>query len=175
MRKIRVLNQKPFVYIFALILVFVLTACGAHSGTTVGSNGEHNPASPPTPTTAIIAGYGTANGCPSNAVVSSPPSKADVIVQTPQAQASIAAHTGNSIEVRLPFGQKWMGPLHSQGVLELQTPSGYADKTDHMCVWRFVSKGTGTTQLTFSGEALCKPRQMCPMYIRNIPITITIK
>ena len=57
----------------------------------------------------------------------------------------------------------------------MQQPAGYAWKTDKVCVWRFTAKSAGTTNLEFHEQALCKPGQMCPMYIANVPFMITVK
>ena len=154
-----------------LVLIVVLAACGVNPGTT-GSGGQ-----PPTPTPAPAPGkgYGTSVGCPSNTVVSSAPTKANVTVQMSNLNVPITAHVGDVIEVRLPFGHKWGGPIASQDGLDLQQPAGYAWKTDNVCIWRFVAKGTGTSQLLFHSQALCKPGEMCPLYITSIPFTVTVK
>ena len=74
-----------------------------------------------------------------------------------------------------PFGQSWAGPTTSVGGLELQTPSGYANKTSKMCVWRFVAKGTGTAMVGFYGHAICTKGQLCPQYVLNVPFQVTVK
>jgi hypothetical protein len=152
-----------FVSGFALILI--LAGCGAGSAT--GSSGP-----PPTPTT--IKGYGTTYGCPSDAVVSSPP-PANVTIQASQVNTTITAHVGDIIEIHLPFGSKWSGPTTSQGNLQLLTPAGFAMKSASVCVWQFSAKSTGTTQLIFEKRALCKAGELCPQYIVNVPFTIDVK
>jgi hypothetical protein len=76
--------------------------------------------------------------------------------------------------VRLPFGQRWNGPIVSQGILQLQAPAGYALKTNNVCVWRFVAQGTGSVTLNFTGRAMCKKGQMCPMFIMAVPFKIDV-
>jgi hypothetical protein len=102
------------------------------------------------------------------------PSAPNIVINMSQRNSIITAHTGNVIEVHLPFGEVWQGPRASQGVLALQTPSGYALKNKGVCVWRFVAQGSGTTNLTFTGRAICKPGQFCPRYILALPFTIKV-
>ncbi len=82
---------------------------------------------------------------------------------------------GDLIEVQLPFGQKWSGPTTSQGVLELQSPFGYAEPTLKMCIWQFVAKGSGTVHLNFTGRAICLPGQLCPQYVMSVPFVVVVK
>ncbi len=153
-----------------LVLICILTACGSNVSSTGGSA-----SSPVTPSPTAVKGYGTAHGCPSDFVVNTAPSAANVLVKPTDTKSTIPAHVGDVVEIRLPFGQSWTGPTASQGSLELQQPAGYALKTDNVCVWRFTAKTAGTTQLEFHSRALCKAGQMCPMYIAEFPFTITIK
>ncbi|GAC1393117.1 MAG: hypothetical protein NVS4B12_16570 [Ktedonobacteraceae bacterium] len=160
-----------FLALVLLVLTCLVVACGSNigSGSGAGSSGPTNPS----PT--AVKGYGTAQGCPSDLVVSNAPSAANVIVKLNQTHAPITAHVGDVVEIRLPFGQRWTGPTALQGTLEVQQPSGYAWKTDNVCVWRFVAKSAGTTTLEFHGQALCKAGQLCPMYIAEFPFVITVK
>jgi hypothetical protein len=89
--------------------------------------------------------------------------------------STATAHTGDLIEVQLPFGHQWSGPTTSQGTLELQSPSGYASPTLKMCVWQFIAQGTGASQLRFTGRPICAAGQLCPQYILNVPFTIEVK
>ncbi len=150
-----------------LALAILLVSCGAASNSSNGGG-----AATPSPTT--VKGYGTTNGCPSDAVVSSPP-PANVTVRVNSANQTITAHNGNIIEIHLPFGQKWTGPATTPGILELQQPAGYAQKTGNVCVWRFVARGTGTAQIGFYGRALCKPGTFCPMYVTNFSVNIHVQ
>jgi hypothetical protein len=170
--------QKRALIPLSLFVLFVLTflfaGCGAAStggSSTTGSSPTATPTAAPTP----VKGYGTANGCPSDMVVGTVPTKANVILQPSDTNTTIIAHNGDVIEVNLPFGHKWGGPLTSQGILQLQTPAGYALKTNKVCVWRFVAQGTGSAQLTFSERALCKMGQMCPMYITAVSFKVTVE
>lgn len=162
--------RHPVVHsaLLALLLALALAACGSNG--TTGTTGS--PATPP-----ATAGNNlvTANGCPTNIEMSNDFSKANVVVAPSQTNTTVTAHNGDVIEVRLPFGHRWSGPAASQGVLQLQAPYGYALTSDHVCVWRFLAKGTGTTQVTFSSQALCKVGEMCPMYIMDFPFTIDVK
>ncbi len=170
MRTIPGLQRKSLLCIglLTIVLSLVLAACGAGSGG--GSTG-----SSPAPTPTVVQGYGTSQGCPNDTVVNNPPSQPNVTIGPRNVNTTITAHDGEVIAVLLPFGRKWSGPTTSQGVLELQQPAGYAVKSDGACMWRFVAKGTGTTQLNFFGKALCKAGQMCPMYVLSMPFTIDVK
>ena len=162
-----------FLALMLLTLMGIVAACGtnAGSGTSTGGTGSN----PVTPAPTAVKGYGTAQGCPSDMVVSTAPSTANVVVKPNQVNGTITAKVGDVVEIRLPFGQKWTGPTVSQGSLEIQQPSGYAWKTDKVCVWRFTAKSAGTTSLQFHEQALCKPGQLCPMYIAEFPFVITVK
>jgi hypothetical protein len=167
---VRGVRRKISVFIGLFVLLIFLAACGS-AGTTTGSQPQPTSAATPTAT----QGYGTVNGCPNNTVVTSLPSRAQVAVTGEKFNATVNAHPGQVIEIRLPFGHKWTGPTSSQGKLELQQPAGFAWKADKVCIWRFVAKGTGTTNLMFHSQALCKPGEVCPMFITNVPITVKVK
>src|SRR5437588_10906360 len=169
MRTVYTVRRKSFLLIVALatLLTFMLAACGTHTGAGTGST------PPSAPTT--VPGYGTSNGCPSDAVVSTAPAAPNVTVKSSNNNATVNAHVGDVIEVDLPFGVVWTGPMTSQGVLQLQTPAGYAWKASKMCVWRFVAQGVGTSQVTFFGRAMCKKGQLCSQYITRLPFTFSVK
>ena len=171
MQAIHIIRRHSLFMIVPLVLLVTILAAYGTNGTT----GGNNPTSAPTTAPTAVKGNGTADGCPSDAVVNSAPAAANVMVKMSDANKTITVHNGDMIEIRLPYGQTWTGPTASQGVLELQTPSGYASPTDKVCVWRFVAKGTGTTNLTFYGRAICKKGAMCPQYILDVPITIDVK
>lgn len=164
-------KSLPLIVSLVVAVAFLLTACGTNTGKGTGSTG--NASFTPTPTT--VQGYGTANGCPNNTVVSSAPSKPDVTVKPTEATHTINVHVGNVIEFDLPFGLMWGGPNASLGVLALQTPAGYAWQPSKACVWRFTAMGTGTTQVDFSARALCKKGQFCPQYITEMSFTVSVK
>jgi hypothetical protein len=115
------------------------------------------------------------HGCPSDTVVSTPPKHADVIIQKTDINATVSAHVGDIIEIRLPYGQKWSGPRAIPDNLQQQQPAGYALTPDNVCVWRFLAQSGGIAHLDFYMQALCSNGQMCPMFIANIPFTIDIK
>jgi len=173
-----VTNTKQSLSLFFLALVLlaltcIVAACGSNagSGTSTGGTGS----SPANPSPTAVKGYGTAQGCPSDMVVSTAPSAANVLVKPSQTNAAITAHVGDVVEIRLPFGQRWTGPTASEGGLTIQQPAGYAWKTDNVCVWRFTAKSTGTTNLEFHQQALCKAGQLCPMYVVEVPFVINVK
>ncbi|MBE3557620.1 MAG: hypothetical protein IMW89_00130 [Ktedonobacteraceae bacterium] len=173
MRRNQAVIQRILLPVGTLMLILLLAACEAAAPGPGGSGGAGptRPAATPAPT----QGIGTANGCPTNAAAPSSLTRPDVIIRDSDANKTITAHVGNTIAVMLPFGQKWTGPTISQGTLELQPPAGFASKDDHACIWRFVARGTGTTQLVFHGQALCKPGQMCPQYIITMIFTVDVR
>jgi len=171
MRTVQIDRRKSLWLIISLAtaLAFILTACGTNSNS--GSS------STTTGTTTAPIATSTVNsyGCPSNAVVGTTSTPANVVLKTSNSNKTVTAHQGDVIEVQLPFGQLWNGPTTSQGVLQLQTPYGYASQTANSCIWRFTAQGTGTTQLNFYGKAMCKKGQMCPQYVMSVPFTIHVK
>lgn len=173
----RIQRQSLFSLLLpALVLTILLAACGSQGGTgdtggTGGTGGSGNTGSTPTAATSDT----TATGCPSTTVVNNEPTKASVMVKSSDSNGAITARNGDVIAIELPFGHRWSGPTTSQGVLQLQGPAGYASQSDKMCVWRYMATGTGTTKLEFSSKAICKSGELCPMYIMNVPFTITVK
>jgi len=168
----RIIRRQSILFIVPIVLTlaFVLAACGTNSGsgTSTGSTGS-------TPTSAPTTVKGTATGCPSDAVVNPSQTPPNVTIRLTNSNSTIAAHNGDLIEVRLPFGQQWSAPTTSGNVLQLQTPAGYAVSADKVCVWHFIAKSIGTAELSFSAKAICKPGQMCPLYIMRVPFTIDVK
>ena len=160
-------KSLPLIIPLVIAVAFLLTACGTNTGTGTGNA--------PTPAPTTVQGYGTANGCPSNAVVSTAPSKPDITVKPIDSRGTINAHVGNVIEFDLPFGLMWGGPNTSLGVLALQTPAGYPWQASKACVWRFTAQGTGTTQVNFSARALCKKGEFCPQYVTDMSFTVSVK
>ena len=169
MRTVQIDRRKSLWLIISLVtaLAFMLTACGTNS-----SSGSSSTGTTPVP---IATSTVNSNGCPSNAVVGTTSSPANVVLKTSNSNTTVTAHQGDVIEIQLPFGQLWNGPTFSQGVLQLQTPYGYASQTANSCIWRFTAQGTGTTQLNFYGRAMCKKGQMCPQYVISVPFSIHVK
>jgi hypothetical protein len=170
MRMVQFDRRKSLWVIISLAtaLAFILTACGANSNS--GSSSTSNGTTPAPVATSTVNAY----GCPSNAVVSTSSTPANVVLKMSNSNMAVTAHQGDVIEVQLPFGQLWNGPTTSQGVLQLQTPYGYASQTANSCIWRFTAQGTGTTQLNFYGRAMCKKGQMCPQYVISVPFSIHV-
>jgi hypothetical protein len=162
-------NTLFLIISLAVLLPFVLAACGSTGGPAPGAG------STPTPAPTTIQGYGTAHGCPAEALVTPAPPAANVTVKLADANATITAHVGNVIEIQLPFGLRWTGPTTSGSALQLQTPAGYASTATGMCIWRFSASSAGTTHLTFFARAICQKDQFCPQYILAIPFTIVVK
>ena len=173
MHTVQVERRRPVWLIISLVTVlsFVLTACATNS-----ESGSTSTGSTPAPTsTSTSTSAASPHGCPSNAVVSTAQTAANLVLKPSDSGATINAHSGDVIEIHLPFGQAWSGPTTSQGVLRLQTPAGYAMESAHACVWRFVAQGSGTTKLDFLGRAICQKGAFCAQYIMVLPFTISVK
>ena len=171
MRTVQIDRRKSLwlVISLAILLTFVLTACGTNSSSGSSSTSTGTTSAP------IATSAQNPHGCPSNAVVGTSPTQANIVLKPSNSNTAVDAHQGDVIEIQLPFGQLWNGPTTSQGVLQLQTPYGFASQTANSCIWRFTAQGIGTTQLNFSGKALCIKGQMCPQYVVSMPFTIHVK
>jgi len=170
MRVIQIDRRKSLWLIISLAtaLAFILSACGTNSNT--GSSSTSTGTTP----VPIVTSTPNSYGCPSNAVVGTTSTPANVVLKMSNSNTTVTAHPGDVIEIRLPFGQLWNGPTTSQGVLQLQTPYGYASQAANSCIWRFTAQGTGTSQLIFYGRAICKKSLMCPQYIIDVPFSIHV-
>jgi hypothetical protein len=171
MRTVQFGRRKSILLIISLAtaLTFVLTACGTHSSSGSGSTSTGTTPAP-TATSAV-----SPRGCPSNTIIGTTSTQANVVLKPSNSKTAVNAQQGDVIEVQLPFGQLWSGPTTSQGVLQLQTPFGYASQTANSCIWRFTAQGAGTSQLSFYGRAMCKKGQLCPQYVVLVPFTIHVK
>jgi hypothetical protein len=170
MRTVQIDRRKSLWLIISLAtaLAFILTACGTSSNS--GSSSTSTGTTPVPIATSTVNSY----GCPSNTVVNTDSTPANVVLKSANSNATVTAHQGDVIEIQLPFGQLWNGPTTSQGVLQLQTPYGYVSQTANSCIWRFTAQGAGTAQLNFYGRAICKKGQLCPQYVISVPFSIHV-
>jgi len=177
-------KRKQIISVFGcvmILLLIVLSACGnSDSNTGTGGKSTNTGSAPttgkqPTPTPTTVTGYGTTLGCPSDAVISPSPKANQSVTVKSQAGTTVTANKGDIIELRFPFGKKWIGPQSVPSQLMQQQPAGYALKSDNVCVWRFTAMNTGTVDLHFTSRAICKPGQMCPLYVVDVPVNITVK
>jgi hypothetical protein len=170
MRMVQINRRKSVWLIISLAtaLTFILTACGTNS-----NSGSSSISTGTTPVP-VATSTPNSNGCPSNAVVGTTATPANVVLKMSNSKTTVTAHQGDVIEIQLPFGQAWNGPTTSQGALQLQTPYGYASRTANSCIWRFTAQVAGATQLNFYGKALCKKGQMCPQYVVSVPFSIDV-
>lgn len=172
----RFLNMRLFALFGSMLLLVVLvTACGSNGGGTTTGSGGNTGSGGPTASPTAVKGYGSAQGCPSDVVMTNLPPSPNIVLQPQQSNSTVTTSVGNTIEVHLPFGHKWQGPVNTSGVLQLQQPAGYALKSQNVCVWRFVAKESGTTRITFTSQALCKAGELCPMYIAVFSFNINVK
>lgn len=169
----RYISSRPIV-VLAVLLTFLLAACGTPTNGTGSSPGPSTPA--PTPT-ATHSGTTSANtGCPNKTTITTQPAAANVVLNSSGTNTKATAKVGDIVEVDLPFGHNWSGPLNSsQKVLVEQNPSGYASPGGHVCVWRFLATATGTAEVNFTGRPICQKNQLCPMYIMDASFTITVQ
>lgn len=164
---------------FAILMsvgLCLLTSCGnSDIPSPVGTTGSSKAAPVATPTSAgMVSDLGSAQGCPNGTVAGSMP-KATITVAMPGGQEpTVFAHIGDVIEFRFPFGKRWGGPFTSQGNLTLQQPPGYTVVADKVCVWRFTAERSGTTELHFTSRPLCKPGEMCALYILDVPVIVVV-
>ncbi|MEO6888535.1 MAG: hypothetical protein ABI456_05145 [Ktedonobacteraceae bacterium] len=174
MRTFHAIRVKSVWLIITLMMafIFILAACGTNTNTNTTTGGGN---AAPTPTTGMVKGYGTQHGCPNDTIVHTPPTAPNVVVRASDTHKVVTAHTGDIVEFELPFGQMWSGPVTSPPTLQLQSPSGYAMPSTHVCIWRFAAHSAGTSQVTFMGKAICQQGQMCPQYIVSMPFTIDVK
>jgi hypothetical protein len=177
MRPIYAFRRQMCVYIvlFVAIGASVLAGCGTNSSGTGATGGTGTTATPsPMPTSETIRGYGTAYGCPSDVVVSNSPATANITVRPGQGQTTFSVHTGDVMEIQMPFGIAWRGPTAPVEVLQLQSPSGYVWKPSNACIWRFVARGAGKVKLTFEGMALCKKVPLCVPSVEIAEFTVQV-
>lgn len=164
----------PMAGALLLMLIFVLAACGTNTTTTGSPTGSGTTTR--TPASTATPGQTTANGCPSSAVVTTQPVPAGVILTTKNTGSTVNVTRGQTIEIDLPFGRAWSGPVNfSQNLLAMQTPAGYESSAARACVWRFTATGTGVARLSFVGRPICKQGQACPMYVQALEFTVDIK
>ncbi len=136
-------------FMLLAVLLFAVAGCGSNTTTGAGST----PTSAPTSGATTLPGK-IPNGCPNQAIVTPSQRAPNVTLHMADSNKTNSAH---------------------QGVLELQSPYGYAAPTLKMCTWQFVAKGLGTAQLEFSGRAICLKGQLCPQYIISVPFIIEVR
>lgn len=170
------IRHRLWLMLVPCLLMFVLafSACGTNSTST---------GSAPTGTATISGatvtptqGQATKDGCPNSTVVTTAPPAPNVTLTNADSGSTVNAKKGDMIEINLPFGHAWQGPLTiSQNLLEKQGPAGYTYPTAKACVWRFLATATGTAHLSFEGRPICQKNQACPMYVMAVILTVDIK
>lgn len=178
MQKCAVLMRHRMVLaIIPCLLVFVLafSACGTNS-TSTGSTAPTSTATTSGATATPTQSQATKDGCPNATVVTTAPPAPNVTLTSADNGSTVNAKKGDMIEINLPFGHAWQGPLTiSQNLLEKQGPAGFAYPSAKSCVWRFLATATGTAHLSFEGRPICQKNQACPMYVMAVILTVNIK
>ena len=162
-------QQRFVLIVIVLLLTITVTACGSNAPKTTTTNAT--PSRSATPTMTGNSSEGT--GCPSHAIVTTPPLPPSVLLTPSAGKQLYLAHIGDTIEVDLPIGEAWTGPIHPAGALLMQTPAGYA--WGNTCVWQFLARGTGTAPLAFVGHALCKKGVPCVLAVNEAAFTVVVK
>src|SRR5437588_8028327 len=98
--------------VLVTVLAFVLAACGANTSTGSGTGSSGSTSTTPTASA-------SQTGCPSTTAMSTVPAPANVVLKPSNNNSTTSAKVGDVIEIDLPFGQAWSGPVTSQGELTL--------------------------------------------------------
>lgn len=153
---------------FVALLGIAFAGCGNNFGTSTGSTG-----STPTPSPTAQA---STSSCPNTTAVTTAPPSANVVLKNSDNNHSVTVKQGDTVEIDLPMGNLWTQQSGaSANLLTAQTPSGYANTTTQMCVWRFVASTAGTANLNFVGRPICKKGSACPQYVVALSFVLDIK
>jgi len=149
--------------------LLLLTTCtpGAGSGSSPGAN---SPPPSPQPTTPS-----SASSCPNPTAMPGFARPAKVVLTLAEANRPHTIADGQILEIRLPDTMSWSLVSFTPGPLQLEQPAGFTDLATHTCVWRFQAVARGTTTLSYNGRPICKPGQMCPMFIMAARFPITVQ
>src|SRR5437764_12464818 len=103
MRTVQIDRRKSLWLIISLAtaLAFILTACGTNSNS--GSSSTSTGTTPAPIATSTVNLY----GCPSNALVGTSSTPANVVLTTSNSNTTVTTHQGDVMEVQLNFSQLW--------------------------------------------------------------------
>jgi Na+-transporting NADH:ubiquinone oxidoreductase subunit NqrF len=162
-------QRRLLLIVIVFLLTVAITACGSNASKTNATSLPPSRSATPT----MISTPGELTGCPSHVIVTTPPPPPSVLLTPSASKQLYVARIGDIIEVDLPFGEAWTGPIHLAGALLMQTPAGYAwGKT---CIWRFLARSTGKEQLAYIGHALCKKDVACFFSVNEAAFTVVVK
>ncbi len=161
-----------------LLLLGLLSACGAVSSPSLGNTGATG-AGTTTAATATPAGSlsSTRNGCPSQQVPAAASSAADVTVKQAggESSKSVALKKGQTLEILLPATYHWrLGTSNLGGILTDVAPEGWYDVATQSCAWRFTGANTGTVPLDFGATPVCDPGKMCTALAFEVSYSVTV-
>ncbi len=163
----------------ALLLLGLLTACGAVSSPSSGNTSANGAGVANTSATATPAdsSSSTRNGCPSQQTPAAASAAADVTVKELGGESSkpVALKKGQTLEILLPATYHWrLGTSNLGGILTDEAPEGWYDAATQSCAWRFTGANTGTVPLDFSATPVCDPGKMCPALAFDVSYSITV-
>lgn len=151
--------------------VLLVAAC-APGGTGAGTNSAAPPSqATPTPTAPSNPAQ---TGCPAPTrdVHWSPPPT--IIVKPDQQSKPVKVKVGETFEIALPMGHKWVLSPVAGPTLRLDNPAGYGDAALQSCVWHFTAQSGGQTTLQFTMQPLCQKGMKCPHYISLVDFTVQV-
>lgn len=149
----------------SVALLLALTACG-WPVIPIGGGAPGRP---------TLSGTDTLTGCPAPTQTVRWPSAPAAIITTPFSSNPVTIHTGQTLEVSLPFGHVWQIQAdQGQSVLALDTPAGYGDGGASRCIWHFTAHQAGHVVLAFTMKALCPAHTACPLYTAILRASVTV-
>ena len=136
-------NSRLMGAFLALLMLGLLTACGAVSSPSSGDTGANGAGGANTSATATPAdsGSSTRNGCPSQQAPAAASAAADVTVKelAGESSKSVALKKGQTLEILLPATYHWrLGTSNFGGMLTDVKPEGWYDTATQSCAWRFT-------------------------------------
>jgi hypothetical protein len=165
--------------LLVLGLAFLLAGCGQ-----VMVSGQEMTGTPTVPaataTPAKITGRTSAD-CPLlQAPADAGSFQPDVIVSQDPQNAGIAQPItltqGQRLEIRLQPGYAWELTVSDLNhVLSVPSPGGWYDGTAKACIWHFAAAGKGNAHLSFQGDIVCPPLELCPSSEQSAVYSVTIQ
>jgi hypothetical protein len=146
--------------ILVALLALLMAGCGSAGatggGATSGTGG---------------GGASTARTLPCDGSVGAPGGTPSATLRNTDASHAATAPVGAVVEFRLDGQHVWtLGTVKPNGALTPVGAQGALEQGD--CVWDFQVAQAGDAVITFTGTALCQPKQGCPQYALLASFTI---